>query len=836
MKKVVSLILLSNLLSVPVIQAQEQNVSNSQISQPAFVDVIEDAEVSTDPASNTTIVEFITNDSVQAGSQVQFFFGLETRQNEVYSYYNYVQPVQGEVLNQDGDVIGIIDSSLTVSFTQAVQPADTAIVEFVGLLNSGSMVNGGEFYEDRLTLFVNGQPSATTRFQMLNKEADALYGSYAVLQPYDSEKAAYPIDIYMNPTNGLSASVFNLQMTVPEGMVFEEQAQTAYQSGTVVERTPYESANAEGVVYYQEFVDTNVIEVSRFQPNGRRLDAVLTLLEEIEPNQGVQTVYVGRAYLQDESLLTQDGFLAQPIITTSPAGNIDISTLIPAEAIPHPNIPDTEPIIPEEPVNEIDDEEGSSQDEETSDIEWENTQDETQNQQIDSLSEEELEGAIEIPYAIEEEPTLEIIEGERRVVRPGRLGYSKDGEVIQEPISELVQVGMERDIIPYNTIRRPNPALRGDDEVVVQEGQYGLVPTDPLARIEPVEMVDEIIEYGPTLDDGATVIPYETTREANPNMLQGQIRIVQEGVYGYRGGDGGSRSEQDEIIEYGTRPQILEVEIPYGLTRRPNMNIPPGEERVITEGVNGLRKGDAIIRQPIQQVIEFGPTNSTAQHEYDVPYEIHYHPTRDIEPGQSNITQEGQAGKRDNDDRLLEEQTPQIIEYGMAQSMPADNVGFKTIYRPSTSLDPEEQIVKQIGVFGKQSSNGSVISEPVDEIIEFGLLDDGTYPNLNKLSNIEDSQSPYFRERRLMNQGESLVKTTSGIPIPPLPGGTMTPDNLHGAIDMYLANQPVVESESSSNIGLIIAIVVGLIVIGGAAGGGYYYYTTKKKPKHDVEL
>lgn len=750
-----------------------------------------------------------------------------TSQGEYFPMYSHMQFVNRS-LEVDGEVIGTIDNDGNIQFNDRLKNvSDNAFVDLTlqGIPNSGTLMGKGKFDIPGYLLY-NDEVLSDSRVTFPTANEDPFGGTYGVIHPQDPSLGGQLIDIYTNPTKGLGASVLALQMTVPEGMTFDvSKNQGTYQSGVVSEVTGYQSKDQVDLYFVKEAVAANALNVSQFQPNGRRLDVVLTKEQDFANNQHVERVYVGSALLTDPSLV-QNGVLSQPIVLTSPAGTVSLTALYQEDQVPQ--------LLEATSDIKIDEngEEAESKEEES--LEWSDTQDETANTLKEALSPEEIADAVEVPFTMEEKESLTLHAGERKVIRKGVNGYTKDGTVLQEAISQLDEVGIPRTITPYITTRRPNPALNPGDEVVVEKGQYGLTPKER-SRVEAVPKVDEVIEFSPNGPNGVTYTPYQTLRQENSQMLEGQERVIQQGAFGEVVNGEETLAPQDEIIEYGTKEYVQDVVIPYGVTRRPNNNLPAGVEEVVQKGVNGSREGKAVVREPVQQIIEFGPSNSKVKEVAPIPYQITYIPktytgkTEDI--GQSVTKVKGELGEKTYQGEIVKKAVNAEIEYVQNGLMPASYVAFKTIYQPNLDLKPGEQIVKKAGVYGRRSSNGSISNEAIDQVIEYGPNEDGSVPNLNQLTNPFSLESPYYRIREKQKSASEPVQDSNGMLMPELPGGTMTPDNLEAAVYAVYQSRP-----SASNHQRGPWLILGaMVVLAGAGFAGFFYWRNRQSTKDVVQ-
>lgn len=261
-----------------------------------------------------------------------------------------------------------------------------------------------------------------------------------------------------------------------------------------------------------------------------------------------------------------------------------------------------------------------------------------------------------ISHEVTYQENNELAQGENKVIQNGVDGIKEvtyDGEtdevisetVIQEPVTEIIEVGTMtsetrtekvQEEVPFETERIENSDLENATEQVVQEGQPGSkvltyevtyvngeetgreliseeLVTAPINRIVEVGTAEESEPEVTTETRRETVqeeIPFETERRENADLTSGTEQVVQEGQTGskeitydvtYENGEEISRelvSEEvvtepiNRIVEVGTQELLTETEtvteaIPFETIRQDNPELPVGTEEVVQEGQDG---------------------------------------------------------------------------------------------------------------------------------------------------------------------------------------------------------------------------------------------------------
>ncbi|OFP25736.1 hypothetical protein HMPREF2996_08065, partial [Corynebacterium sp. HMSC066C02] len=326
------------------------------------------------------------------------------------------------------------------------------------------------------------------------------------------------------------------------------------------------------------------------------------------------------------------------------------------------------------------------------------------------------------------------------------------------PVNEVVVIGTKpakatdemtwKMSTGFDTIMRPNPALKPGEVKVVQEGEAGerTITAKFDATLEPggvptVKTTSDtvtkdpkprIVEYGPRLKDQELVftdknrIPFETEVKYDPNLEAGKQVIDQEG------------EEGEETVT--TKQKLVDGQ-------------PSGDPVITTERT----------KEPVKQIIRVGGKtegSDTSEHEVDVPFETEVIFDDTMEAGTQETVQEGKLGKdkvtttktienskvtgsETNIERVADP-VKKIVKVG-TKGKPASTViewnehtPFEVEVRVNPALKPGETKVVQQGKQGEvkhtvkvNAENGEAtkdestekISDPTTHIIEVGPAD-----------------------------------------------------------------------------------------------------------------
>ena len=308
--------------------------------------------------------------------------------------------------------------------------------------------------------------------------------------------------------------------------------------------------------------------------------------------------------------------------------------------------------------------------------------------------------------------------------------------------------------IPYETEERKNPSLKAGERKVVQAGVNGEERVSVKIRYENgVEVsrddatteitrkpVNEIVEIGTakvetrTYTETIDEIPYKTEERVNPDLPEGERKVVQKGVNGktvvtlevntLNGEDQGEPREVsrevidpvNEIVEVGSK---VETEsIPFKSEERENPELPEGERTIVQEGKNGLKNATTgeVIEEPVNEIIEVGTKVVTEE----IAFETEERENADLPKGERKVIREGKVGlKNAKTGEVIKAPVNEIIEIGT--KVVTEEIAFETEERTNPKLPEGERKVIQEGKVGRKNAHtGEIIDEPVNEIVEVG--------------------------------------------------------------------------------------------------------------------
>ena len=205
-------------------------------------------------------------------------------------------------------------------------------------------------------------------------------------------------------------------------------------------------------------------------------------------------------------------------------------------------------------------------------------------------------------------------------------------------------------------------------------------------------------------------------------------------------------------IHVGTKPKVVEEDIPFKEEIRENPKLPKGTENVIQEGEKGKKTttttytmdpktGDVT---PSEKVVSKDPKNRIVERgtgeDKDGELIVTYIPDPENEPGKQTIVDEGKKPKLDVTGKVKDPGKPKVIKVGIKPKVVEEDIPFKEEIRENPKLPKGTENIIQEGEKGKKTikttytlneKTGKVTStekietkDPKNRIIERGTGED----------------------------------------------------------------------------------------------------------------
>ena len=356
-------------------------------------------------------------------------------------------------------------------------------------------------------------------------------------------------------------------------------------------------------------------------------------------------------------------------------------------------------------------------------------------------------------------PNDKLNPGETKVIDDGKQSGKKVIEVGIKPSEKVEET-------PFKEETRPNPALPEGERKVVQEGVKGRKVTrttytldTKTGKVTPKEEVTEntaaknrIVEVGTKKPDSVTEGELVTVYRPNDKLEAGKQNEVDPGKKSKLVNGKETEAGKPRIIEVGTKPVVVEKEIPFKETVVQNPSKPEGTRTVLKEGKVGKETTTTTYTLDTKTGKVTPDTKTTVVKAEDRLVEVgtgknvtgdvetQYVPDPELEPGQSKVVQEGTPEVKDVTGKVLTPGKPTIIHIGTKPKVVEEELLFKEEVRENKDLPKGERKVVQEGKVGKKvttttytldTKTGKVTSEDkveetaaVNKIIEVGTKEE----------------------------------------------------------------------------------------------------------------
>ena len=341
----------------------------------------------------------------------------------------------------------------------------------------------------------------------------------------------------------------------------------------------------------------------------------------------------------------------------------------------------------------------------------------------------------------EYKPNPKLDPGTQNIVDPGKPRKTQGDKVVDPGKPQVIEVGTKPKVveeeIPFEKKTRENPNLPEGASKVVQEGKNGKKKTtttytlDPKTgkvtpntpTVETTPPVDQITEIGKGKDkDGDLVVNYIP----DPESPQGKETIVDEGSKPKLDVTGKVKDPgKPQVIEVGTKPKVVEEEIPFEKKTRENPNLPEGASKVVQEGKNGKKKTTTTYTldpktgkvtpntptvettPPVDQITEIGKGKDK-----DGDLVVNYIPDPESPQGKETIVDEGSKPKLDVTGKVKDPGKPQVIEVGTKPKVVEEEIPFEKKTRENPNLPEGTSKVVQEGKNGKKKTTTTYTLDP----------------------------------------------------------------------------------------------------------------------------
>ena len=341
----------------------------------------------------------------------------------------------------------------------------------------------------------------------------------------------------------------------------------------------------------------------------------------------------------------------------------------------------------------------------------------------------------------EYKPNPKLDPGTQNIIDPGKPRKTQGDKVVDPGKPQVIEVGTKPKVveeeIPFEKKTRENPNLPEGTSKVVQEGKNGKKKTtttytlDPKTgkvtpntpTVETTPPVDQITEIGKGKDkDGDLVVNYIP----DPESPQGNETIVDEGSKPKLDITGKVKDPgKPKVIKVGTKPKVVEEEIPFEKKTRENPNLPEGTSKVVQEGKNGKKKTTTTYTldpktgkvtpntptvettPPVDQITEIGKGKDK-----DGDLVVNYIPDPESPQGNETIVDEGSKPKLDITGKVKDPGKPKVIKVGTKPKVVEEEIPFKETVVENPSKPEGSRTVLKEGKVGKKTTTTTYTLDP----------------------------------------------------------------------------------------------------------------------------
>ena len=201
-------------------------------------------------------------------------------------------------------------------------------------------------------------------------------------------------------------------------------------------------------------------------------------------------------------------------------------------------------------------------------------------------------------------PNDKLEAGKQNEVDPGKKSKLVNGKETEAGKPRIIEVGtkpvvMEKEI-PFKETVVQNPSKPEGTRTVLKEGKVGKETTTttytldtktgkvtPDTKTTVVKAEDRLVEVGTGKNVTGDV---ETQYVPDTELESGQSKVVQEGTPEVKDVTGKVVTPgKPTIIHVGTKPKVVEEELPFKEEVRENKDLPKGERKVVQEGKVGKK-------------------------------------------------------------------------------------------------------------------------------------------------------------------------------------------------------------------------------------------------------
>lgn len=325
-------------------------------------------------------------------------------------------------------------------------------------------------------------------------------------------------------------------------------------------------------------------------------------------------------------------------------------------------------------------------------------------------------GPAKVAVTSERRASLDLKPGQEKVVSNGSIGYKDyDGKIVEPMKPRIVEYGAKE--VAYKVVRKETDGITS--EKVIQKGKVGRVDENGKVLVAPVEEIVAIPKASVKPTETTTTTESTTTTSTTTTTTTSTTTTESTTVESTTTGSTTTESTTTEsttaetTVEPTTTSETTTVEskAEQEVVYEADFNLEVGEQRVKSES-------------PEKKVIAYGPER--------IYKDVIRRANNDLTPDTEKVVEEGKDGYKNQNGEIVEDKTDMIIEIA------PHTTPYSTEVQYTTDLAPGQTMVAKQGVFGLTSYDGTVLSEPQDEIILRGVERESDVPTV-KVKDVVDT-------------------------------------------------------------------------------------------------
>lgn len=327
-------------------------------------------------------------------------------------------------------------------------------------------------------------------------------------------------------------------------------------------------------------------------------------------------------------------------------------------------------------------------------------------------------GPAKVAVTVERRASLDLKPGQEKVVSNGSIGYKDyDGKIVEPMKPRIVEYGAKE--VAYKVVHKETDGITS--EKVIRKGKVGRVDENGKVLVAPVEEIVAVPKASAkptettTTTEGTTTTSTTTTSTTTTESTTTESTTTES-----------TTTESTTTESTTTESTTTETTVEPTTTSETTTVESKVEQEVVYEADFNLEVGEQKVKSesPEKKVIAYGPER--------IYKNVIRRANNNLTPDTEKVVENGKDGYKNQNGEIVEDKTDMIIEIAPHTTPYATEVQY------TTDLAPGETMVAKQGVFGLTSYDGTILSEPQDEIILRGVEKDADVPTV-KVKDVVDT-------------------------------------------------------------------------------------------------